>query len=218
MTRRALALGALAVVVGVTALAACDLPNDNKYSAIQANDVPFGITDTTTTSTTTTTIPPATTTTVAPITTTTIPTDTIPLYFVLNNRLLPVARALPSPVRADAAVGALQQGPLENDQPAGLRSAVPAGTIGTVTVSGGVATVDLAPSFVQPTTGTEQAPVANVDQPLAFGEIVLTLTSLPGVGQVQFTVGGQPQDALVADGSLVSGRVSADNYAALRGP
>ena len=67
-----------------------------------------------------------------------------------------------------------------------------------------------------PTTGTEQLPVPNVDQPLAFGQIVLTLTSLPGIGQVRFTVGSQPQGALAADGSLIDGPVSADNYASLR--
>jgi hypothetical protein len=87
-----------------------------------------------------------------------------------------------------------------------------------VSVSAGVATVDVASAFVQPVTGGDQLPVANIDQPLAFGEIVLTLTGLPGIGQVQFTVGSQPQDALVADGSLVAGRVSADNYAGLRSP
>jgi spore germination protein GerM len=207
-------LAGLAVLVAVVVLGSCDLPNDHKYNAIQPGDIPFGISDTTTTSTTT--IPPATTTT-APEVTTTIPTTPVKLYFVLNNKLVPVTRTLPNPAGPGAALAALPQGPLENDQPPGLRSAVPAGTIGMVSVGGGVATVDVSPSFVQPTTGTNQAPVATVDQPLAFGEIVLTLTSLPGIGQVRFTVGGQPQDALVGDGSLVPGPVSADNYAALRG-
>jgi spore germination protein GerM len=113
-------------------------------------------------------------------------------------------------------LAALQRGPEEKDQPPGLRSAVPTGSIGNVSVGAGVATVDVAPAFVQPTTANDQLPVPNVDQPLAFGELVLTLTSLPGIGQVRFTVGGQPQAALVADGSLVDGPVSADNYAGLR--
>ena len=211
--RRGWSRFAAAIATAMLVLGACDLPNDHKYNAIEPQDVPFGIADTTTT--TTTTIPPATTTT-APVVTTTIPTTPVKLYFVVNNKLSPVTRSLPNPAGPGAALAALEQGPLENDQPPGLRSAVPPGTIGMVTLGGGVATVDLAPSFVQPTPGTAQAPVATVDQPLAFGEIVLTLTSLPGIGQVRFTVGGQPQDALVADGSLVPGAVSADNYAALR--
>jgi spore germination protein GerM len=204
-------------MAGALVLAGCGLPNDDSYTAIQPGDLPAGIADTTTTSTTTTTIPPATTTTTAPqTTTTTIPSQPVALYFVLNGRLQPVSRPFPLPVTPQAVVNQLEAGPLEQDQPPGLRSAVPSNSIGAVSVTGGVATVDLAPNFVQPTTGTDQLAVPNVDQPLAFGELVLTLTSLPGVGQVRFTVGGQPQGALAADGSLVEGPVSADNYASLR--
>jgi spore germination protein GerM len=204
------------IVAGALVLAACGLPNDGNYTAIQPGDLPAGIADTTTTSTTTTTLPPATTTTAPQTTTTTIPSQPVLLFFVLNGRLQPVARPFPLPVLPQTVVDKLEAGPLEQDLPAGVRSAVPANSIGAVTVTGGVATVDLAPNFVQPTTGTEQLPIPNVDQPLAFGEIVLTLTSLPGIGQVRFTVGGQPQGALAADGSLVEGPVSADNYASLR--
>ena len=220
MTARPWVVGAAALVTAAgLLLAACGLPNDDQYTAIQPDDVPFGIADTTTTSTTTTTVPPATTTT-APeattTTTTTIPTEPVSLFYILNGRLQAVQRPLPLPVTPQAALAALLRGPEEKDQPPGLRSAVPSGSIGTVTVSAGVATVDVAPAFVQPTAGDGQLPVPNVDQPLAFGEIVLTLTSLPGIGQVRFTVAGQPQAALAADGSLVDGPVSADNYAGLR--
>jgi spore germination protein GerM len=207
------------LVAGALLVAACGLPNDDSYTAIQPDDLPFGISDTTTTSTTTTTLPPATTTTTAPeatTTTTTIPSQPVTLYYVLNGRLQPVVRSFPLPVQPQAVLDKLEAGPLEQDLPVGVRSAVPPNSLGAVTVMGGVATVDLAPSFVQPTTGTEQLPVPNVDQPLAFGEIVLTLTNLPGIGQVRFTAGGQPQGALAADGSLVDGPVSADNYASLR--
>ncbi len=217
--RRPAVLAAALVTAAGLLVAGCGLPNDDQFTAIQPGDIPFGIADTTTTSTTTTTIPPATTTT-APeattTTTTTIPTETVSLFYILNGRLQPVLRPLPLPVTPQAALAALQRGPEEKDQPPGLRSAVPAGSVGTVQVAAGVATVDVAPAFVQPTTAEGQVPVPNVDQPLAFGEVVLTLTSLPGIGQVRFTVGGQPQAALVADGSLVDVPVSADNYAGLR--
>jgi spore germination protein GerM len=210
---------AAVLLAGALLLGACGLPNDDAYTAIQPDDLPFGISDTTTTSTTTTTLPPATTTTTAPeatTTTTTIPSQPVSLYFVLNGHLQPVVRSVPLPISPQTVLDKLEAGPLEQDLPAGVRSAVPQNSVGNVTVSGGVATVDLSPNFVQPTTGTEQLPVPNVDQPLAFGEIVLTLTSLPGIGQVRFTAGGQPQGALAADGSLVEGPVSADNYASLR--
>jgi len=206
------------LAAGALVLAACGLPNDGAYTAIQPDDLPAGISDTTTTSTTTTTVPLATTTTApqATTTTTTIPSQAVSLFYVLNGRLQPVVRPFPLPVTPQTVMDRLEEGPLPQDQPPGLRSAVPANSLGAVTVSAGVATVDLAAAFVQPSTGTEQLPVPNVDQPLAFGEIVLTLTSLPGIGQVRFTVGGQPQGALAADGSLVEGPVSADNYANLR--
>ena len=206
------------LAAGALVLAACGLPNDSAYTTIQPDDLPAGISDTTTTSTTTTTVPPATTTTApeATTTTTTIPTQAVTLYYVLNGRLQPVVRPFTLPVLSQTVLDRLEEGPLPRDQPPGLRSAVPPNSLGAVIVSAGVASVDLAPAFVQPSTGTEQLPVPNVDQPLAFGEIVLTLTSLPGIGQVRFTVGGQPQGALAADGSLVEGPVSADNYASLR--
>ena len=206
---------ALVVAVGVAGLASCGLPNDKQYSAIKSSDIPFGISDTTTT--TSTTIAPAPTTTVPRATTTTVPTTTVTLYFVMNGHLYPVPRAMALPATPAKVLGQLQSGPDETDKPSGLRSAVPNQSVGNVSVTGGIATVDLSPTFVQPTpAATDPAPVANVDQPLAFGEIVLTLTSLPGIGQVRFTVGGQQQPALAADGSLVDTPVSADNYAALR--
>jgi spore germination protein GerM len=205
-----------ALLAAALVLAACGLPNDGTYGAIQSDDLPVGLADTTTTSTTTTTLPPATTTTAPEATTTTIPTQAVPVYYVVNGRLQPVVRQLPLPVATQTVADNLDAGPLPQEQAAGVRSALPPNSLGTVTVTGGVATVDLAPSVVTPTASTEQLPVPNVDQPLAFGQIVLTLTSLPGIGQVRFTVGSQPQGALAADGSLIDGPVSADNYASLR--
>jgi spore germination protein GerM len=210
--------GLAVLAAGALLLAACGLPNDEAYTAIQPGDLPAGIADTTTTSTTTTTLPPATTTTVpeATTTTTTIPSQAVSLYFVQNGHLVSVLRNMPLPVTPQMVIDRLEAGPLPAEQASGIRSALPATSLGNVNVTGGVATVDLAANFVQPAASTDQLPVPNVDQPLAFGEIVLTLTSMPGIGQVRFTVVGQPQGALAADGSLVDGPVSADNYAGLR--
>jgi spore germination protein GerM len=204
-----------AVVALVVSLAACGVPSDKQYSAIQHDDIPFGIADTTTTSTTTT-LPPVTT--VPPITTTTVPSEMVPLYFIYDNKLMAVPRALTKPVGPDQVLAALQKGPDEKDLPAGLRTAVPAGSISAVSVAGGVAKVDLAPAFITPTAGPEQPPITPADQPLAFGQIVLTLTSRPGIGQVLFTVQGQPVLPILGDGSqpAAAGPVSADFYAGLR--
>jgi spore germination protein GerM len=205
----------LAIVAMAVALAACGVPSDKQYTAIQRQDIPFGIADTTTTSTTTT-LPPVTT--VPPVTTTTLPMEAVSLYFIYNGKLSPVPRAVPKPAPADQVLAALQKGPDEKDLPAGLRSAIPVGSIGSVRVQGGVADVDLAQSFITPTAGPEQPPIVPADQALAFGQIVLTLTSRPGIGQVLFTVAGQPVLPILGDGSqpAAAGPVSADNYAVLR--
>ena len=192
-------LGAVLALV-----AGCGLPSDKHADPIRAADVPFGLAETTTTSTTTTTLPPATTTTVAR-TTTTIPTEAVTVWFVLNNKLQPVVRQLPKPVD-NAHI--LNQLATVAEQPAGLRTAVPAGAVLKVGVNGGVATADLAPGFA--------INVPTQDQALAFGQMVLTLTSRPGVGQVRFTTGGKPQQILLPDGTLQPGPLSADVYKSLR--
>jgi spore germination protein GerM len=201
--RTALGLAVLAAV----ALGGCGLPSDAHPQAIKSDDVPFGLADTTTTSTTTTTVPPATTTTTVPTTTTTVPADPVTVWFILNTKLQPVIRQLPRPVDTSKVLDQLNS-PKESEQPAGMRSAVPVGSVTSVAVSGGVATVDLAPTFVLNTP--------NPDQVLAFGQMVLTLTSRPGVGQVRFTTSGHPQQAILPDGSLSTDPLSADRYAALR--
>ena len=202
------------VIVGL-AVAGCGVPSDKNYSAIQRDDIPFGIADTTPTSTTTT-LPPVTT--APPVTTTTVPSETVMLWFISDNKLMAVPRPLTKPVGPEQVAVALQKGPDEKDLPAGLRTAVPAGSIANVNVGGGVAKVDLAPSFITPTPGPGQPPITPADQSLAFGQIVLTLTSRPGIGQVLFTAQGQPVLPILGDGSqpAAAGPVSADNYAGLR--
>jgi spore germination protein GerM len=199
----------LAFGAGAMLLAACGLPSDNDASPIKAVDVPFALAETTTTSTTTTTLPPATTTTtVAPTTTTsTIATEPLTVWFIFNAKLQPVTRLVARPIDTTHVLDQLRA-PTETEQPAGMRSAVPAGSVLNVMLKDGVATVDLAPSFVLNTP--------NPDQALAFGQMVLTLTGRPGVGQVRFTTNGQPQTAILPDGSTGGGPFSADQYAPLR--
>jgi spore germination protein GerM len=215
MTHRLVPGALLAAVALSLVVAGCGVPSDKQYTAIQRDDIPFGIADTTTTSTTTT-LPPVTT--APPVTSTTVPTDSVALYYISGNKLLPVPRPLNKPVSPDQVLVALQKGPDEKDLPAGLRTAVPAGSIAGVNVAGGVAKVDLAPSFITPTAGPEQPPITPADQSLAFGQIVLTLTNRPGIGQVLFTAQGQPVLPILGDGSqpAAAGPVSADNYAGLR--
>lgn len=78
--------------------------------------------------------------------------------------------------------------------------------VSAVDVAGGVATVDLAATFGE--LGTER-------QRLAIAQIVCTLTSLPGIGQVSFALAGSPIDVPDGAGVLTPGPVSRDDYATL---
>lgn len=73
----------------------------------------------------------------------------------------------------------------------------------------GVATIDLAPSFLD---------LQGEAQVLALAQLVLTLTSLPGVGQVAINVAGVPAEVPRADGTTTSEPVAAIDYAELVAP
>jgi hypothetical protein len=167
------------LTLGVLALGGCGLPSDEAYRPID-RDALGALAETTTSSTTTTTsttLPPATTTTVQPTTTTAPRTEAIDVYFVDGNQMLtPVRRDATLPVTAEKARTLLQEG-LRPTDPAGLRSSIPPGALLGVNIAGGKALVSLAPAALEP-TGREQV--------LQFGQIVMTLTGLRGVGQVEF--------------------------------
>jgi spore germination protein GerM len=210
--------GLVVALVLALGLAACGLPTDRRYAPVANGDIPADLsatTTTTTTSPTTTTIAPAPTTTVPPSTTTTTPNEAVTLYFILNNKLVPVQRDLPKPLSVDAVLGALSQGALGRDRPGyvGLRSSLPPTAVRGVKVTGGVATVDLDPTFFeQVTSATEQIN--------AFGQVVLTLTDRPGIGQVKFTTAGTPQAIVRANGEALPAdtAISRDDYASLIAP
>ncbi len=84
-------------------------------------------------------------------------------------------------------------------------SAAPSRPISSATVTesaAGFASVDL--------LGTVFETIEDPDQRLAFAQIVLTLTRRPGIGQVQFSVDGEPigvpgrDNVIRAAGDLVS--------------
>jgi spore germination protein GerM len=97
---------------------------------------------------------------------------------------------------------------LPSDNVDGLTTSFPTEpTIAGVDVSGGVAEVDLAEGF------DEIVPSAN--QLTYVAQVVCTLTALPGLGQVTFSVDGAPVAVPVAGGQLVSSPVSRDDYTEL---
>ena len=131
-------------------------------------------------------------------------TEPVTLCFVKDEHLVTAPRVLDSPVEFGDVVGALAETP--NDQ-AGLRTALGGPRlVERIELQGGVLAIDLTP---------EVATLGGNDQLFAIAQIVCSLTARPGVGQIAFTLAGAPVDVPRADGSLTSGTVSRDDYAAL---
>lgn len=205
MIRRTILLTGL--LLGVVA-AGCGIPDSSGFEPVGRNDIPFGLAETTTTSTTlppTTTIE-ATSTTAAIETSTTISTEPVELYFVSGSQLNPVSIALASPTTLSQVMAALLDGPPSGDLGIGLRSVIPRHADITVSESAGVAEVDLPEGIFDDLTAT--------DQRLLFGQIVLTMTRRPGIGQVRFTLDGEPTEVFTGSGDVRAPgeTVSSDDY------
>lgn len=181
----------LAATVLVTATAACGVPGSSGFRPI--NPPPELATTTTTTTVrppTSSTRPPATTvvtttsTTEAP-TTSTNPVFNATLFFVTQNgQLTPITRQLASSA-AQQVLTELAAGVPAGDEYNGLTTAIAPGSALVVTTASGLATVELPPTFL-----TDTPPAS---QTTAVAQIVLTLTSRPGIGQVRFMTDGEPQ-------------------------
>lgn len=187
----------LVVVVAGAALvtSACGVSGNGDLQQIGTDDL-AGLDQTTTSTTTTTTtvvvvvVPTATapqgsTSTMLP-TTSTVATEPVELYFVAGGALESVSQELTRGVSLYRVLTALESGPPPPDVGIGLTSDVPVGLIRNVPDSStGVATVDLVGELFEDIPG-------GVEQRRAIAQIVLTLTQRPGVGQVRFTLDGEP--------------------------
>lgn len=180
-------------------LASCAIPEAGEFEAIPAANVPFDLS-----SPSETRVEPG-----ASSTTTTIPDDerellveVVDLYYVAGSRLVRVQRNLASPSTPTQVLAALGESPGSDPSLAGLRSALPRGLPLEVDVARGVARVDASRSFLDG--------LSALDQRLAVAQVVLTLTSRPGVGQVVLSVEGtlvpvpRGRGDLVASGTPVT--------------
>jgi hypothetical protein len=186
-------------VVLITTAVACGIPGSSGFEAVGRDDVPFGLADTTTTSTTTTLAPTttvdATSTTAAIETSTTISTEPVDLFFVSGRQLQPVSITLSRPASPGQVLAALASGPSSfGEVGIGLRSVIPRRAEIGVVETGGVAEVDLPSGVFDVLNAT--------DQRLLFGQIVLTLTRRPGIGQVRFTLAGDPTEVFTGSGDV----------------
>ena len=190
--RLTVALLAVLVSLGVSA---CGIPSDKGVTLAQPGDVPFDLLDASSSTGTTGTTAPQT------------PTARATIFLVQGDRLAAASRDLPAPVSAQSVLENLVNGPSDSEIALGLRTALLADDlIRSVGVAGGIATVDLGPAFAE---------IGGRDQILALAQIVSTLTGLPGVGRVSFTLEGNSVGVPRGDGAITTGSVSRDDYALL---
>lgn len=199
MRRLAVTLAAL-VIVAVPV--GCGVAADGSFEAFSDDQIPFGLADpATTTTAVTTTVPPTTV-----VATTADPATKVTLCFVKADLVVEVDRRLPSRPSTTDVVRLLLEGPAANPVEDGLRSALPAGSVGEVRVVGGVAALAVQPMFRE---------LAAKEQTLAIAQLVCTLTAQRGVGQVSFEIDGQPVEVPRADGTVTTLPVSRDDFAQL---
>jgi spore germination protein GerM len=201
-------VSALGIGLGLV-ISGCGIPTDPEMRTIDRKAIPFRLSDTSTstvppTSTTTTTTPnPTSTTSTVPPSTQPPVYEPVTLYFAWSDRVVEVKRLLTQQPRIDEVINMLAFGPLPGEAPPDARSAVEVGDVEGVTVSGGVAIVQLANKF-------RDLPAA--EQRKSVAQLVLTLTSRPGVGQVRFTVQGVALKVPRADGTFGESEASRDDY------
>lgn len=187
MSRRLLAL---VLLLGL-AVAACGVSSQDSASKTPTKDVPFGLLDKNR----------------GAAAGNPSGNRDVVIFLTMDGRLIRALRKVRAPVDMDALLDVLKNGPTRAELAAGTRSAVPDDeTFRSVALAGGTAVVDLSKPF---------NPRLSTDQLLALAQIVYTMTSRPGVGQVQFTLNDQSIEIPVVNGTVTSSPVSRDDYASL---
>jgi hypothetical protein len=169
-------------------LIACGVNAGESFETIAPQEIPFGLDQPLSTgpSTTSTTIAPSGTDASGPIPSP-VQTEPVNVYFVLGlDRLQRLTVQFASPVELLQVLALLADGP-PVEQSIGLRSAVRTGLVVDLFSERGVAQVDLRGSVLNQ--------LSPRDQRLAIAQIVLSvLGSARGVGQVSFTIDGEPAE------------------------
>lgn len=199
---RSFSLGSLVLA---TLLTGCAVAGESDFFAIDDSEIPLSLSQAATT-----TIASTTTTTLAPeLDSSQMVNELVDLYFILGAGLLKVQTNVVSPASPAQALALLGAGPLNDPSYVGLRSTIPQSLEASVEVMRGVATVSVPASFLRA--------LAPSDQRLAIAQIVTTLTSRPGIGQVTFIVDGTPIAVPRGRGDLVTAGtpVTFDDYAML---
>lgn len=191
---RLIHLGAIAVL-GLSL--ACGVPSDDGATFEDEADVPFGLLD-------------SPTTTVPEDTGSQQPTAVATLCFLRDDLLTTVERRAPVDAELSDVIELLLAGPTTAERSAGISTAIGEDVVARqIDTSHGVAEIDLAEAFSDDSGHRQLRAVA---------QVVCTLTSRPGVGQVTFTLDGEPIDVPRGDGSTTSDPVARDDYRQLAEP
>lgn len=128
------------------------------------------------------------------------------ICLVGDGTLRATTRRLDADASTTAIVRSLTQDVADDEAARGLRSALSSDVkIRSASLHRGTAIVDFA-----------TAPdLVGQDRILAIAQIVCTLAHQPGIGQISFTVDGEPVQVPIGDGSLTSDPVSVDDYTVL---
>lgn len=180
-----------AVVVVALLTAACGIPAEEEATLAQPEDVPFDLLGPVPEATTSSTVSAER-------------RDTIQIFLAQGERLVAVPRRVPEAAGPELILQTLVEGPTEAEVGRGISSAILGDDVifvRSVGVTGGIATVDLGPTF-------NDVP----NKILALGQIVFTLTGLPGIGRVSFTRNGAPTAVPRSNGEVTTDSVSRDDY------
>ncbi len=213
----------IAAAAGAAAIAgivgACGVPSESDFVPHDPGDSPFiGVASTTTTTTRPITEVSVTTTTIRRIgprpSVTLIVTERVELYFVDGEQLRSTDVELGRPAAPPVIVDTLADGPpidLGDPAPSAEPETVVLPTlVESVVQEDGIALVDM--------RGDVFRELEVNDQSLATAQLVLTLTRRPGIGQVSFSLDGEPIPVLIPDQLGVSEPgepLSFDDFASL---
>src|SRR5579864_3325724 len=126
------------------------------------------------------------------------PRTAVAVYLVRGEHVIPVRRLVPHTVApARAAASSLLLGPTASERASGYLSQIPVRTaLRGISISRGVATVDLSRSF--------ESGGGSLSMGLRVAQVVYTLTQFPAVGRVAFRLDGRPVGSIGGEGVVVS--------------
>lgn len=190
MQKNARRVVGVAALVAAVVLAGCGVRSESSPHRIDHKDVPFGLLERE-----------------QGTTGNGAGAGRIALFLVGAGGLVEVSHTTPGPVDAPRALQSLLDGPTRVERTAGLTTALPSRASARVTgVESGTATVELAADFRNGTIP---------DQVTALGQIVYTLTALPGIERVRFEIDDRQVGVPRADGSLTEEPVGRTDYGSL---